>query len=187
MLVGPGITDGDECSALLDRLLPAVAPETTVVLDAFALAHLGKHPDCLARFEGNAVLTPNAKELALMTGEDQQAVSDDLAGAARRAAAKFGAVVSAGGSQSWIASPQGDLWCDSAGGVGLAASGSGDSMAGVVVGLAARGAEPAQAAVWAAHLHGRAGDRVAARTGRLGYLAREVIAEVPLVLTEIEA
>lgn len=187
VLVGPGLTDGDECSALLDRLLPALRPETTVVLDAFALAHVGKHPECLYSFDGNVVLTPNTKELALMTGQDSSIVSKDLAGAAQRAAATFRAVVSAGGSQSWIAAPDGRLWCDSAGGVGLAASGSGDAMAGVVVGLAARGADAAQAAVWAAHLHGRAGDRMAARTGRLGYLAREVIAEVPLVLTEIEA
>ena len=187
VLVGPGVTDGDACSAILEVLLPALPPEITVVLDAFALAHVGDHPDCLRRFEGNVVLTPNTKEMALMAGLEQQAVEDDPGAAARHGAEKYGAVVSVGASQSWIASPQGDLWCDSAGGVGLAASGSGDALAGIVVGLAARGASAAQAAVWAAHLHGRAGDRLAARTGRLGYLAREVVDEVPLVLTELEA
>ncbi len=187
VLVGPGITDGDACSALLDVLLPQLSTDTKVVLDAFALAHVGDHPDCLSRFAGQVVLTPNVKEMALMAELDQETVEADPGAAARLGAARFRAVTSVGAAQSWIASPQGVLWCDSAGGVGLAASGSGDAMAGIVVGLAARGADAAQAAVWAAHLHGRAGDRLAARTGRLGYLAREVVDEVPRVLTEIEA
>jgi len=58
--------------------------------------------------------------------------------------------------------------------------------AGVTAGLLARGAEPAQAAVWAAHLHGRAGERLAARVGRLGFLARELPPEVPRVLAEVD-
>jgi ADP-dependent NAD(P)H-hydrate dehydratase len=65
-------------------------------------------------------------------------------------------------------------------------SGSGDVMAGIVTGLAARGATPAQAAVWGTFLHGRSGDRLAAAVGRMGFLAREVLAEVPRVLAEIE-
>lgn len=187
VLVGPGVTDGKQCSDLLAQLLPALPASTFVVLDAFALAHVGEHPGCLARFGGNAVLTPNTREAALMAGEDEAGVKADPGAAALRAAAAYGATVLVGAGQSWIGDPSGRLWRDSAGGIGLAGSGSGDALAGVVAGLAARGADPAQAAVWAAHLHGRAGDRLAARFGRLGYLAREVVDEVPLVLVEIEA
>ena len=68
---------------------------------------------------------------------------------------------------------------------GLATSGSGDVLAGAVGGLLARGAEPAQAACWAKYLHAAAGERLAARIGRLGFLAREVLAELPLVLSEL--
>jgi NAD(P)H-hydrate repair Nnr-like enzyme with NAD(P)H-hydrate dehydratase domain len=50
----------------------------------------------------------------------------------------------------------------------------------------ARGAGAAQAAVWATHLHGRAGERLAASVGRLGFLARELPPEVPRVLMEID-
>jgi ADP-dependent NAD(P)H-hydrate dehydratase len=32
-----------------------------------------------------------------------------------------------------------------------------------------------------------AGDRLAARVGRLGFLARDLVAELPVVLTETEA
>ncbi|GMA87903.1 hypothetical protein GCM10025868_31530 [Angustibacter aerolatus] len=78
-----------------------------------------------------------------------------------------------GGATTWTASPDGRLWRDGAGGGGLGTAGSGDVLAGVVAGLSARGAEPAQAAVWGAHLHGRAGDRLAVEVGPYGYLARE--------------
>jgi NAD(P)H-hydrate repair Nnr-like enzyme with NAD(P)H-hydrate dehydratase domain len=94
--------------------------------------------------------------------------------------------VSCGGPESWTATADGRLWWDQTGGAGLAVSGSGDVFAGIVTGLAARGAEPEQAAVWASQLHGRAGDRLAATVGRIGYLAREIPAEVPRVLAEIE-
>jgi NAD(P)H-hydrate repair Nnr-like enzyme with NAD(P)H-hydrate dehydratase domain len=72
------------------------------------------------------------------------------------------------------------------GGPGLGVSGSGDVRAGLVAGLLARGADPAQAALWAGHLHGRAGERLAARMGPLGYLARELAPQVPALLVEIE-
>ena len=90
-----------------------------------------------------------------------------------------------GGATSWIAAPDGDLWQDESGGAGLGVSGSGDVRAGITGGLLARGADPAQAAVWAAFLHGRAGERLASSVGRLGFLARELGAEIPRALAEI--
>lgn len=53
-------------------------------------------------------------------------------------------------------------------------------------GLCARGAEPAQAAVWASHAHAAAGDRLSVRVGPLGFLARELLDELPLILVEVE-
>lgn len=113
-------------------------------------------------------------------------MDDDPAAATVELARRARATVASGGAESWVASPDGRRWRDQTGGVGLGVSGSGDVLAGIVTGLAARGAEPEQAAVWAVHLHGRAGDRLAAAVGRVGFLARELPAEVPRALTEIE-
>ncbi len=55
-----------------------------------------------------------------------------------------------------------------------------------MVGLLARGASPAQAAVWGAFLHGRSGELAAAGIGAVGYLAREVPAYVPVALSELD-
>jgi len=97
------------------------------------------------------------------------------------------AVVVSGGDESCVAAPEGQVWRVQSGNRGLAVSGSGDVQAGIIIGLCARGAGPAQAATWGAHLHGRAGERLAASVGRFGFLARELPAQVPRILAEMEA
>ncbi|HEX8497590.1 MAG TPA: NAD(P)H-hydrate dehydratase [Actinomycetales bacterium] len=186
VLLGPGIMDVDAAIALAEALVPLLG--TTLVLDALALAWLGqRRVDGLHHLDGRAVLTPNPKELALTLGVDVDEVDADPAAASLELARRTHAVVSCGGSLSHVAAPDGRLWSDDAGGSGLGVAGSGDVQAGIVTGLAARGADVAQAAVWAAHVHGRAGDRMTTDVGRLGFLARELPACIPRVLSEIEA
>ena len=67
----------------------------------------------------------------------------------------------------------------------LGTSGSGDVLAGALVGLVGRGASPIQATLWAAHVHAAAGDVLAARWGRDGYLADEIALELPCVLRSL--
>ncbi|NHC14170.1 NAD(P)H-hydrate dehydratase [Motilibacter deserti] len=184
VLLGPGMVGEDDTVDLVGRVL-AQAP-CSVVLDALAVAVVEEGRPGLQDTAERAVLTPNNTELALMLGADRERVDRDVRGAALEAARRTSAVVTSGGSESWTAHPDGRTWRDESGGSGLGVSGSGDVHAGVVVGLAARGAGPAQAAVWGAHLHKRAGDRLAASIGKLGFLARELPAEIPRVLAEIE-
>ena len=87
------------------------------------------------------------------------------------------------GASSVIATPDGRLWSHRGGKAGLATSGSGDTLAGIIGGLAARGAAPEQACAWGIMLHAGAGARLA-RTAPLGFLARELPAEVPAVLQQ---
>lgn len=185
VLIGPGIMDVDAAVALVAAVVPRLG--TTVVLDALALAWLGQQRmDGLHHLDGRAILTPNPRELALTLGIEADEVSADPAAASLTLAQRARAVVSCGGSPTHLAAPDGRTWSDDAGGPGLGVAGSGDVEAGIVTGLAARGADPDQAAVWAAHLHGRAGDRLAVEVGRLGFLARELPACLPRVLSEIE-
>jgi NAD(P)H-hydrate repair Nnr-like enzyme with NAD(P)H-hydrate dehydratase domain len=58
-------------------------------------------------------------------------------------------------------------------------------LAGLVVGLVGRGADAAQAACWATYLHSAAGERLASAVGGVGFLARELVDQVPRVLAEL--
>ncbi|MBB3677609.1 NAD(P)H-hydrate dehydratase [Modestobacter versicolor] len=184
VLVGPGMADEAETRGFVEALLPEL--EAAVVLDALGLAAVTADPSCLHHLAGRVVLTPNPTELAIALHVSPDELEDDPAGSALRLAEQAHATVGLGGATSWVAAPDGRLWEDESGGAGLGVSGSGDVRAGITAGLLARGAEPEQAAVWASYLHGRAGERLAATVGRLGFLARELPPQVPRVLAEVD-
>lgn len=180
VVVGPGLDDPDETTNLLENLAPLLGEDTRVVLDAYALGTLPNVPDLAKMISGRVILTPNKNEAEFLLGRDLDDLSDDVVEIAER----YGAVVSC---QSFIADSDGHRWLVTSGQEGLATSGSGDVLTGSVAGLLARGATPAQAACWGTHLHAAAGDRLASRVGVVGFLARELLFELPLVLVELGA
>jgi ADP-dependent NAD(P)H-hydrate dehydratase len=184
LLVGPGIVDERAIVRLLRALLPRLE-KPSLVLDATALECLVANPDCLRSLRRRAVITPHAGELANLVGEEKTDITADPLRWSRQTAERFHAVVMLKGAETYIAAPGAQTYLNRAGNLGLATSGSGDTLAGVVVALAARGAEAQQAAVWGTYLHARAGERLAARTGPLGYLARELSGELPALLAEL--
>ncbi|MEZ0579823.1 NAD(P)H-hydrate dehydratase [Nocardioides sp. MH1] len=183
VLAGPGLVDGEHAVALLERVLPRT--EGTLVLDALGSAYLTACPDGLRHLEGRAVLTVNPAELARTAHTSTEEVLHDPLAVAARVAQRSRVVVLCGGTVKHLVTPDGDAWVVEGGGPGLAASGSGDVQAGILAGLLARGAEPAQAAAWAGYVHARCGERLAAGVGPLGYLARELPGQVPRVLAEL--
>ncbi|MCU1376340.1 MAG: NAD(P)H-hydrate dehydratase [Actinomycetia bacterium] len=177
VLIGPGMLDVDAAEPLLDALTQRLATtDAVLVVDAGALPAAGRHPDWIRRLGGRALLVPNPDELEVL------GVGTALAGAER-----FDAVVSARGPDTEVAAPDGGRWLDHHGAVGLATSGSGDVAAGIAAGLVTRGADPVTAAVWAAALHGRAGERLAERIAPIGFLARELLDELPATLRELQS
>jgi ADP-dependent NAD(P)H-hydrate dehydratase len=177
VILGSGLDDADETRALLERLPGLLGRETRLLLDAFALGALPSLGEDF-RPASAVVLTPNPAEAGLLLGRDLDELEDDIA----RIAAKFQATVSC---QGVIAAPDGRRWLVGTGQGGLGTSGSGDVLAGAIGGLLARGADPEQAACWGTYLHAAAGDRLNARVGPTGYLARELLTELPTVLAEL--
>ncbi|MDB4883852.1 MAG: carbohydrate kinase [Gemmatimonadetes bacterium] len=182
MLVGPGMTSERSAHALLARLVRQLGDEATLVLDAAAILALRADERLLHRLEGRAVITPHAGEMASLLGMEKSAVEREPSEIARAAATRFGTVVALKGAVSWISEPDGTLYRYEGGTIGLATSGSGDTLAGIITGLAARGAPAALAAIWGAYLHGAAGRALARRVGPIGFLASELLAELPPLL-----
>ncbi|WP_229673666.1 NAD(P)H-hydrate dehydratase [Nakamurella endophytica] len=180
VLVGSGLDEPEGTVALLSEVLRTVGDDTSVVLDAFALGVLPGMGDAVGPLRGRLVLTPNEAEAARLLGEPDGDV--DVERAVPEVAERFGAVVTC---RNLVAAPDGRRWQVAAGHSGLGTSGSGDVLAGAVLGLLARGATPEQAACWATHAHAAAGDRLTARVGRLGFLARELVDQLPAVITEL--
>ncbi len=183
VLLGPGLGDPGDAARLVERTLPLV--DGPLVLDALASAYLTEHPDGLKDFDAPCVLTVNPDELAHTAGCDVSDVEDDPVTVAGQVAERNGVVVLCGGTDKHVVAPDGRVWKVEGGGPGLGVSGSGDVQAGVVAGLLARGADAAQAAVWGGYLHARAGERCASEVAVVGFLARELLPQLPQVLTEL--
>jgi len=182
LLIGPGMTAIPSAGALITALVPVIGDDTTFILDGAGAVALGDGPDALASLDGRAVLTPHAGEMASLLGVEKRDIEGDPSGAARLAAERFSAVVALKGADSFIADPDGTLLHYKGGSVGLGTSGSGDTLAGIVTGLAARGADALTAAAWGVWAHGTAGRNLSRRMATVGFLAHELLAEVPALV-----
>ncbi len=178
VVLGPGLDNPDLTAEVVGAVLGRVGADTSLVLDAFALGALSglALPAGLA---GRTVLTPNDGEAERLLGRP---LGDDEVADVSEIASRYGATVAC---RDLVVAADGTVWRIGVGHSGLATSGSGDVVAGALGGLLARGADPAQAACWSKYLHASAGERLAARIGRLGFLAREIVDELPVVLSEL--
>ncbi len=184
VVCGPGLGLAEGTRALVAHVVRRCA--APLVLDADGLNAVAG-TELLAVRAGPTVVTPHPGEMARLVGTDTAAVQADRLGTARRLAAATGAVVVLKGARTVIASPDGTAAICPAGNPGMASGGTGDVLAGVVGGLLAQGLAPADAAALAVFAHGLAGDRVEARRGEVGLLARDLLAELPAALAHLQA
>jgi hydroxyethylthiazole kinase-like uncharacterized protein yjeF len=184
VLVGPGMAEGASTVRFAQALLGRLNGQS-LLLDAAAMDVVHRPSEVALPFSRKVAMTPHAGEMAHLSGEEKASIEADPGERARIAAKSWGAVVALKGATTWLAAPDGRLWRHARGNPGLATSGSGDVLAGLVAGLMARGASVEQALAWGVALHARAAQRLAARIGPLGFLARELSAEVPLLMATL--
>lgn len=179
--IGCGLEEGPPLEQLVDALLTS-GLDRPLVLDAAILSCLAPRAETVRSWKGGVILLPHAREMAALLECEPEAVESDRLGAALRAAERYEAVALVKGACSYIAAPDGRVFQYEGGGVGLATSGSGDVLAGIVGGLCARGADALTATLWGVWLHGEAGRLLTRKVGRLGFLARELPDLVPGLL-----
>jgi hydroxyethylthiazole kinase-like uncharacterized protein yjeF len=179
VLIGPGMMDPQGNVALITAVLRECRG-TPVVLDACAMDVVHS----LGRFEHRVLMTPHAGEMAHLTGISKEEIARDPSNAALLASAKWHAVVALKGAATLIVTPEGEGWRHEASHPGLATSGSGDVLAGLIAGFAAQGATLEQACAWGVLMHAQAGLALSRSVGPVGYLARELAAQVPRLVEE---
>lgn len=184
LVLGPGMMGGPDSTAITAAVLEGLSGPA-LVLDAAALSKLPDQREALRRHAGRVVITPHDGEMAGLLGIPREQVLRDPLAAAREAAALLQVVVVMKGGRSHIVTPEGQAWAYGNGNLGLATSGSGDTLSGIIAALLARGAPPLHAALWGVYAHGEAGRRLVEAQAPLGFLAREIPAEIPRILAEL--
>jgi NAD(P)H-hydrate epimerase len=158
VLIGPGAGVGGATRELASAVLASGLP---AVLDADALTSYEDDPaELFAVLHARCVLTPHAGEFArVFPTESRLEVPADRAAAA---AARCGASVLLKGHDTAMASPDGRTVVNRAAPPTLATAGSGDVLAGIIVGMCAQGMAPFDAACAAAWVHAEAARRAPA-------------------------
>jgi NAD(P)H-hydrate epimerase len=154
-----------------------------LVVDADGLKLLAKIEQWPTLLPEKSVLTPHPGEMSVLTGLDKDAIQADRLGTALKFAAAWGHVVVLKGALSVIAAPDGRAAVVPVATPALARAGTGDVLAGLIVGLRAQGVDAFHSAVAGAWIHAQAGLYAANRVGNTAsVLAGDVLDSVADVL-----
>jgi hydroxyethylthiazole kinase-like uncharacterized protein yjeF len=208
LLLGPGLTQEKETVAFVHAFLGLEKPQRQghigfvtssaheepepsalppLVVDADGLNALAAAEEWWRALPPDTILTPHPGEMARLMGADAtaQTIQADREDTARRMAEAWGAVVVLKGAFTVVAAPNGRTVVLPYANAGLATAGSGDVLAGTIVGLRAQGMGAFEAALTGAFLHGLAGELARADLGDMGMVAGDLPPRLPLALGRI--
>jgi NAD(P)H-hydrate epimerase len=155
-----------------------------LVVDADGLKLLANLPEWEERLPALAVLTPHPGEMSVLTGLDVAEIQNKRLETVEHFARQWGHVVVLKGAHTLIASPDGRTALIPVATPALARAGTGDVLAGLIVGLRAQGLPAFEAAVAGAWIHAHAG---LAAEALLGNSACVVAGDVLEVVVDVMA
>lgn len=192
-VVGPGLGISGRTNELVRRLISDdfAGP---LLLDADALNVIGDAPEVLGQYESPLVITPHPGEAARLLGcASISAEHEERKAVALQIAQRSGSIVCLKGSRT-IVTDGNRLEVNETGNPGMATGGSGDVLAGMMAAyLASTVQQPSDewtafdAVRSAVHVHGLAGDIAAAKFGRRGMIASDIVRCLPEAQMRFEA
>lgn len=157
------------------------------VFDADGLKLLAQIKDWNTKLPETSILTPHPGEMSVLTGLSKEEIQEKRQEIAARFAKEWGHIVVLKGAFSVIASPEGRMTVIPVASPALARAGTGDVLAGLIVGLRAQGLDAYDAAVAGAWIHAQAGLYAADDLGTsASVLASDVLNSVSDVLSDLE-
>lgn len=185
LLIGPGLGHNDSTSIFLKDLLALSNSLPPLVLDADALNILAQQEAWWQHLPSDSVLTPHPGEMSRLMGVTIQEVQANRLEVAVRMAAQWQQIVLLKGAHTIVAAPNGQTMVLPFANPAMAKAGSGDVLAGIIVGLLAQGVSAFEAAVAGAYLHGLAGEHTRENMGATSATAGDLVANLPLAFQEI--
>jgi NAD(P)H-hydrate epimerase len=176
-LIGPGAGVNDKTK---ENVLDILAAGKKTVLDADALTVFKDNPEelfqAIKSSSGDVVLTPHDGEFRRLFVADGSKIE-----MAQKAAQQSGAIVLLKGADTVIANMEGKIVVNSNAPATLATAGSGDVLAGIILGLLAEGMDGFDAACAGAWIHGEAANKFG-----VGLISEDLPNKIPEVLQDLE-
>jgi hydroxyethylthiazole kinase-like uncharacterized protein yjeF len=156
-----------------------------LAVDADGLNLLAKMENWWEQLPPETILTPHPGEMARLMGCEITDVQADRFGCASEMAAKWGHIVVLKGAHTVITAPDGRITVLPFANPAMATAGSGDVLAGAVVGMRAQGLPPFEAALVGTYLHGLAGELARDALGDAGVVAGDLMGLLPLAISRL--
>jgi len=168
--IGPGIGMSPKTEEAVIRFISSCVKP--MVIDADALNIIGSEKKNLSLLREGMILTPHLKEFERLAGKTENSYSRiqlqiDFS-------VRHRCIVVLKGAHTSVSLPDGRVFFNSTGNVGMATAGSGDVLTGIILSLLAQGYDPGNAAITGVFIHGLAGD-----------IASETIAYESIIASDI--
>jgi ADP-dependent NAD(P)H-hydrate dehydratase / NAD(P)H-hydrate epimerase len=158
-----------------------------MVVDADGLKLISKIGKWSELLPSPAVLTPHPGEMAVLTGLSMSEIQENRIDIAKEYSIKWGHVVVLKGAYTVIANPTGQIAVVPVATPALAKAGTGDVLAGLIVGLLAQRVDAFLAACIGAWIHAYAGLLAARILGNTAsVIARDVLNSVPQIISDLQ-
>lgn len=176
--IGPGLGISAKNEKLLESLLRSNQP---LVIDADALNMLSERPDLIQQLPKNSILTPHMKEFDRIFGEHENWWA--RLQTATEKAQSLQIIIVLKNQFTFICVPEGKIYINPTGNPAMAQGGMGDVLTGIITAFVAQNYSPAEAAILACYIHGKAGDNLA--MGRAMVNASSVAKEIPIEIKKL--
>ena len=177
--IGPGLGQDKSTQKLVRKLVSTV--NKPMVIDADALNALAGHLNLLLTtydLRPTTVLTPHPGEMARLLGVRINAVQSRRKDFAQKLAKDYKVGVVLKGHNTIVADSR-NLYINKTGNPGMATAGSGDVLTGMIAAFLGQGLDRFNAAKYAVHLHGLAGDLAKKEKTEISLIASDIIDKIP--------
>lgn len=181
--IGCGLGKSDTAERVMQYTLKrALVP---CVVDADGINILSKHMEWIEETNALIVLTPHMKEMSRMLQCSVKELIEQRMEKLHAFVERYKVVCVLKDARTLVAKEHQNTYLNLSGNAAMAKAGSGDVLAGVIVGILAQQCEPYTSACLGVFLHGLAGDMAREKKGAYSVLASDLVAEISSVLKNI--
>jgi len=198
LVVGPGLGLSARSRRVVLRLLSAFNGPVILDADAINIIKYDKDQDYFLNRKHPTVLTPDKREFSQMLGVTPEQLEKNTVKYLRMAVDRFKSFVMLKGACTYLASPSGEIYFHYLPNSGMATSGSGDVLSGVLAGIMAQDSELSSRDILSdrllsvdtslalgLYLHSQAGLRAKSQFGERGMSATDIISSLPSTFLEL--
>lgn len=181
--IGCGLGKSDTAERVMQYTLErALVP---CVVDADGINILSKHMEWIEETNALIVLTPHMKEMSRMLQCSVKELIEQRMEKLHAFVERYKVVCVLKDARTLVAKEHQNTYLNLSGNAAMAKAGSGDVLAGVIVGILAQQCESYTSACLGVFLHGLAGDMARDKKGAYSVLASDLVAEISSVLKNI--